>query len=365
MCGMDNMGSLVSRWGLAIVWSFILAVDTPAVIFQSTEDPFFNTSAPEGALADSGWQYQGQWSVFQGTVIAPQYFITANHIGGEVGDSFIFRGVSYITTERMHDTNTDLTLWKISGTFPDFAPLHTGTNEVGRSLVVMGRGTRRGVEIRMNDVLKGWEWGIQDHVMRWGENVVLEASDYGMDMGSFLCASFDFGASANEASLSSGDSGGAVFMQEDGVWKLAGINYGVDSPYKRSPDDVARIFGCLFDQSGLYMESGTNWVAIPDAIPGCFYASRISTRLDWIYSVIRPKPSPQAMVTLLGKHDGGLDFGVSAPYATAWLLQSSTNLMDWTTLRTQPCIIPPNGSNQITTSLNLAPAVFFRLLAVP
>lgn len=365
MHGVVNNRSFLCCWGLAFVYGFILAVDAPAILFQSTDDPFFNTSAPEGALAGSGWQYQGQWDVFQGTVIAPQYFITAKHIGGVVGNAFVFRGVSYVTTERLRDPDTDLTIWKIEGTFPDFASLHSGTNEVGRSLVVMGRGTRRGAEIRVDDVLKGWEWGIQDHVQRWGENVVTEVSDYGMGMGSFLCASFDHGAGATEASLSSGDSGGGVFMLEDGAWKLAGINYGVDSPYKRSPEDTTRIFGCLFDQSGLYVESGTNWIVIPDALPGCFYASRISTRLEWIYSVIRPQSPAQAALTCLGKADGELSLEINAPYATAWMLQSSTNLIHWTTLPGQPFIIHSNGPSRITASFDTSPAVFYRLLAVP
>lgn len=48
--------------------------------------------------ANSGWQYEGQFGSFLGTVIASNYFITAKHIGGSVGDTFVFSGVNYTTT---------------------------------------------------------------------------------------------------------------------------------------------------------------------------------------------------------------------------------------------------------------------------
>src|SRR5438445_814414 len=49
-----------------------------AVIFVSTGDPAFNTTAPTGEYAGSGWDLQGTWLTdFLGTPIAPQYFITA------------------------------------------------------------------------------------------------------------------------------------------------------------------------------------------------------------------------------------------------------------------------------------------------
>jgi len=62
-----------------------------SVIFYSTGDPSYNTNAPEGALTNSGWQYQGTWSSFDGTVISSNAFITAKHVGGSVGEPFTFQ----------------------------------------------------------------------------------------------------------------------------------------------------------------------------------------------------------------------------------------------------------------------------------
>src|SRR6476619_3912548 len=69
-----------------------------AIIFQSTGDPNYNTTAPTGTLANSGWQYQGDFGAFNGTPIAPQYFMTAKHVGGNIGTEFTYAGNAYTTT---------------------------------------------------------------------------------------------------------------------------------------------------------------------------------------------------------------------------------------------------------------------------
>jgi hypothetical protein len=104
-----------------------------AVMLFGSGDPSYNTTPPAGALANSGWQYQGQWGGVLGTPIAPQYFIAAHHVGGSVGQSFTFNGAAYTTTAFWDDTNSDLRVWKVSGTFPTYAPLYTTSDEVGNN----------------------------------------------------------------------------------------------------------------------------------------------------------------------------------------------------------------------------------------
>ena len=41
-----------------------------AVLFESTGDPAYNTSAPGGSLSGSGWQYEGQWNTDAGNFLA-------------------------------------------------------------------------------------------------------------------------------------------------------------------------------------------------------------------------------------------------------------------------------------------------------
>src|SRR5439155_11197840 len=62
-----------------------LPAASKAVIVFGTGDPAHNTTAPTGALIDSGWQYQGAWGVYLGTPISSNFFITGAHVGGRVG----------------------------------------------------------------------------------------------------------------------------------------------------------------------------------------------------------------------------------------------------------------------------------------
>ncbi len=64
----------------------------------------------------------------------------------------------------------------------------------------------------------------------WGSNVV-SAIVNDPTYGDLLGFDFDATTDAYEGALSDGDSGGAVFIEDAGTWKLAGINLGVDSPW--------------------------------------------------------------------------------------------------------------------------------------
>src|SRR5690242_732658 len=123
------------------------ATPANAVLFYSTGDPNHNTTAPSGSLTNSGWQFEGIWGSFLGTPIAPKYFLTAEHIGGSVGDIFTFNGVQYTTTAVYDDPSSDLRIWRVCGTFPTFAQIYTNSDEQGKGLVVIGRGTQRGGEV--------------------------------------------------------------------------------------------------------------------------------------------------------------------------------------------------------------------------
>src|SRR5438477_6618513 len=164
------------RWRLLwLLFIVVLPRLAVGVIVFSTGDPAHNTTAPTGALADSGWQFQGAWGVYLGTPIASNFFVTAAHVGGSVGDLFHFRGVDYPTVASFSDPSSDLRVWRVCGTFPEYAPLYSQNNESGKTVAVFGRGTQRGAEVIVNNLalseLKGWQWGTSDTVQRWGTNV--------------------------------------------------------------------------------------------------------------------------------------------------------------------------------------------------
>lgn len=263
-----------------------------AVILLGTGDPGANTSAPTGDLAGSGWQFQGIFGGFLGTPIAPHHFITASHIGGGIGATFVFGGVTYNITEGRGDPYSDLTIWKVDGTFSTFAPLYTGSEETGQRLVVIGRGTQRGAEVVKNGTPRGWRWGPGDSVQRWGENVVTDIINGG-PVNQFVYAQFDASGPPNEAHLSSGDSGGAVFIQDGALWKLIGINYAVDGPFFETAMGGSFFDGALYDARDYYYQdpqapTGFSLIAGPSPVPSGFYATRISSKLPFVYSAIDP-----------------------------------------------------------------------------
>ena len=258
-----------------------------ALIFYSSGSSTFNTSAPTGALSGSGWQFQGRWGSFLGTPVGPSHFLTAKHVGGTVGGIFSWNGTNYTTVGKVDHPTADLTLWRVSNRFPRFAPLYTASSEVGRSIVVFGRGLIRGAEVRVANVspmpLRGWQWGRGTGVMRWGENRVDGVVT--IQRATYLAVGFDRTGGVNEATLASGDSGGAVFIWDGGTWKLAGINYGVEADFATSASQ-ASFRAAIFDAGGLfYGASLSQRFFIPDRpadVRAAWVATRVSAYSAWI-----------------------------------------------------------------------------------
>lgn len=245
-----------------------------------------NTSAPTGTNANSGWQWEGNWANgFQGTPIASKYFITAAHLGGAVGTNIWFGNKNHLATAMYDDPLTDLRIYKIADTFTTWAPIYTATTETNKRAMVFGRGTTRAGEVKVGTTLKGWKWGTQDKIRSWGENTVAGSVNGGTGIGNLLKFTFTKGGLTNEGALSGGDSGGGVFINDGGKWKLAGINYLVDGPFSLTSGG-ATFQASLFDKGGLYNQN----VLIPDTaadVAGQWYATRISSRQSWINSVLR------------------------------------------------------------------------------
>ena len=279
---------------------WLSATSANAILFYSTGDPNYNTTAPGGSLTNSGWQYEGSWGGFLGTPIAPNYFITASHVYVPPGTPVVFRGVSYTTITNYDDSASDLRIWRICGTFPAYAQVYTNTDETGQAFVVIGRGTQRGPPVTTTNVFltvktNGWQWGDYDTVQRWGTNVVAAIVNGDGILGSgtigeVLQATFDANGGDDECHLSFGDSGGAVFIKEASVWKLAGINYAVDGPYNTTTNGSG-FSAAIFDEGGLYKMDTAGWMLQTDIPPnqpqpGSFYSTRVSAHVAWVKSVI-------------------------------------------------------------------------------
>src|SRR5882672_9608313 len=198
------MRMAVRRLGLvaAGLTPLIITSAGRAVILYGTPDR--NGAPAPGSIAETPWNLQGQWGGFLGTPIAPNYFVTAVHVGGNSSVPFVFGGslysvdASYGTDGGFAIPGSDLRIWKVNETFPAFAPLYgTSTNnvsETNKHMVVVGRGTQRGNEVTVNNTEKGWEWGAADFAQSWGENTVSSIISGNAQQGDFVA--FDFTAGA-------------------------------------------------------------------------------------------------------------------------------------------------------------------------
>lgn len=295
------------RYKFLTVLLFLLLfpiLNTNSIIFYSTDDQFYHITAPTGELVNSGWDLQGKWGEFTGVPIAPQFFITVQHAG--LYDTFLLNGISYSVQLFVDDWQSDLRIVKINETFSKFASLYEGQDEKGKNTIVFGRGVSRGEDIIVNNKLKGWKWNNYGENLRWGGNVVddIIITYSGVDV---LKMTFDPQKNLDVISFSRGDSGGGVFIKQNNIYKLAGINYVVDGPYSLNNLGDNVLAGSLFDETDLYKYDKTGWSKITNPSIGASYAIRISFRINWIKRVLEwystdPIPILQSSLSLDGKY---------------------------------------------------------------
>jgi hypothetical protein len=287
---MRNLSVLSACLGFAIG----ISGQAHAVILLETADPTHNTTTPGD---NSGWQYEGRFIYFLGVPIAPHFFITAAHFGGTVGvDSFNFHGEIYTTIAKHDIAGTDLRIWEVDHAkpFQTYAPLYSGPGETGSTATVYGRGTLRSASIwTVGGESKGYIWGGSSSVQRWGRNVIEGTVSGGAFYGTLLYGDFNNPGIQDECHLSTGDSGGGVFLMQDGLWRLAGVNFSVDGAFRLPADGPTpagpKVYAALFDRGGLEIEGPQDvWTSVPngdDDITSSFYSTPIALHTAAILSV--------------------------------------------------------------------------------
>jgi hypothetical protein len=306
---------------VAILWGcgWLVVPEAEAIVFYNTGtaapgianyDSSYNTTAPSGAYVSSGWQYEGYYGSYLGTMISPNLFITANHIAGNsttFSYASIFSGAPTVNytidatanggTGYWHIAGTDLLIYKVNGVFPTYAPLYTGSLDASANFVDMGRGSAPSGDVTLSSSLKGYTPGNTDNNVRWGRNTFVAAFT-DPSAGPLLMATFDANANASEATFSAGDSGGGAFIKVGSTWQLAGVNYGVElGPFSTSPSGTSSFSALLFDSNGYYEQTTSGWVAASG--PSALYVSRVSSSAAEIQSIIAANPVPEPGSALL------------------------------------------------------------------
>ena len=283
---------------------------------QGLNDASYNTSAT-GTVAEPVFDRVGILTypssdptgpTFTGMPIAPHYFITADHVRGRVGDVLMYQGSSYVMRELtriggsvggQQVAATDLAVWRVDETFPSYTPLYTGSDEIGKQVVFVGAGFIKGTVETRDGTPTGTPIGWMNNLnglgtRRWGTNLVDNTESGSFDGGatnaSFLTTTFSKDGGGSEFSFAGGDSGGGGFINDNGVWKLAGVGYGTSGFYSRSATGNSAanpgFTGQYYDTRGLYIMSerpdGAGWyeydyidpLTHPDDVPSLSYLSR-------------------------------------------------------------------------------------------
>jgi hypothetical protein len=182
-------------------------------------------------------------------------------------------------------------VYTVNGTLPDYAPLYSSMTKVNNQPVVMfGRGLDRGASVSVNGQLKGWQWGGGDSSLSWGTDMI--SGDYGSIYG----WQFTNSSNPNEGQVASGDSGGGVFIDDGGIWKLAGIINSVQESFSLDGTNTTAMDAAIFDTTGLYQASGSNWSKIAASttpIGTWGYATSIASHSTFIQSAVNASTVPE------------------------------------------------------------------------
>lgn len=269
------------------------------VVYNDGLTPGYQTTAPAGPLASAGWQFSGHVGSFVGTPISPKHFITAKHTGAALG-TFTYNAVSYTGVSIHDDPNSDLRIVRIAQTFPTWAPLYTGSSEVGKEAFLVGRGMNVGSQLNVGPNRAGWLWPAITfgHPRTWGTNVIDSIETFDPPYGQTLAFDFNPTGGPTEATLTAGDSGGGLFINDGGTWKLAGVHLSNEFVWSLT-DGGTRFNASVFDGRGLYRYDNPDYTyidpSLPNAIGGSSYSTRISARMTWINTVI-PEPTTLALL---------------------------------------------------------------------
>lgn len=198
------------------------------------------TNAPSGSW-DLNWDYIYRYKRSTATAVGGPWLLTAAHVADDTFDStVVVNGTNYIQQEIIYhstagdpDNNSkaDLALVRFDKNFPGTYPLYTGgfPAQFNRRLnaILVGYGRTGTVSVAsFTDSATG------GGVKRWGTQKIDGETTEPYDVGGLTGSTtnngiqmlFSLGDTAYEAGVATYDSGGGTFVEEDGVWKLAGVN---------------------------------------------------------------------------------------------------------------------------------------------
>ncbi len=195
-----------------------------------------------------------------------------------------------------------MTIYQVNGTLGSFAPIlpndPNALNNAVTSSFGFGLAADGPAVIGPTGKIQGYQWFGNSSQLSWGPSSVIgyttpdPSNGDTFFEGAFLPAA---GTGNVSATFAARDSGGGTFVNVNGTWELAGVNFGVTGPYLGGATTTPNASDGAFN-AALWDQTGFSNGGIPLTGPQDWAVSNISPQVfGAIQAAITGVPEPSAL----------------------------------------------------------------------